>query len=132
MTKSEGSLKSEMPVSDFEPRNSFGFRHSDFGFLFNATGFVEETVGKRGASLVSGTCFGCKRANLSAKRKKTPGPKQRSMMDRPVVMPQKVPKGAQQSLRLGTATSSSRMLPRKSQRAVRLISAWGSSGLAKR
>jgi hypothetical protein len=55
----------------------------------------------------------------------------------PVAMPQNVPAGAQQSSRrrtmtwLGTATMSSRMLPRSSQRVARLSSASGSSDFAK-
>ena len=66
--------------------------------------------------------FGFNRSNRSTNRKNTPGPKQSSMTEMPVAMPQNVPRGAQQSPRrrtmmwLGTATSSSRMLPRRSQR----------------
>jgi hypothetical protein len=69
-------------------------------------------------------------------QKKTPGPKQSSITEIPVAIPQNVPMGAQQSSRrrtmtwLGTATSSSRMLPRSSQRVARLSSASGSSDFA--
>ena len=56
----------------------------------------------------------------------------------PVAIPQNVPTGAQQSSRrrtmtwLGTATMSSRMLPRNNQRVMRLTSASGSSALVAR
>src|ERR1039458_6618673 len=59
------------------------------------------------------------------------------MTEMPVAMPQNVPTGAQQSSRrrtmmwLGTATRSSRMLPRSSQRVARFSSESGSSDLAK-
>ena len=82
--------------------------------------------------------LGCnRRTGVSMNKENTPGPKQSSMTEMPVVMPQNVPAGAQQSPRrrtmiwLGTATRSSRMLPRRSQRVLRLSRECGSSDLAK-
>jgi hypothetical protein len=70
---------------------------------------------------------------LRAKRKKRPGPKDISAIARPVAMPSKVRGGAQHSslcletIWLGTATISSRMLPRRSQRVMVELKRFGSS-----